>query len=132
MSYGYCPRVKTYGFYDVNGYGFRLKKYESGRVGLITINSGVYVTYFDESDNALEYYGVIEDIIKVEWEGSMKLDLVLFFCSWFDPTPNGLRHTEHLGLLEIHHTLRLSNFDPFVMASWVTQVYYLSYPCKNM
>jgi hypothetical protein len=131
MSYGYCPRVRSYGCYDVNGYRFRSKKYESGRVGLTTTNSGVCVTSFDESNNALEYYGVIEDIIKIEWEGSMKLELVLFDCSWFDPTPNGLRHTEDLGLVEINHTLRLSNFDPFVMASQVTQVYYMSYPCKN-
>ena len=131
MSYGYYPRVRSYGCYDVNGYRFRSKKYESGRVGLTTINSGVCVTSFDESDNALEYYGIIEDIIKIEWEGSMKLELVLFYCSWFDPTPNGLRRIEDLGLVEINHTLRLSNFDPFVMASQVTQVYYLSYPCNN-
>jgi len=95
------------------------------------MNSGVCVTSFDESDNALEYYGIIKDIIKIGWEGSMKLELVLFYCSWFDPTPNGLRRIEDLGLVEINHTLRLSNFDPFVMASQVTQVYYLSYPCKN-
>ncbi|CAD6242072.1 unnamed protein product [Miscanthus lutarioriparius] len=131
MSYGYCPRVRSYGCYDVNGYRFRSKKYGSGRVGLTTINSGVCVTSFDESDNALEYYGIIEDIIKIEWEGSMKLELVLFYCSWFDPTPNGLRCIEDLGLVEINHTLRLSNFNPFVMASQITQVYYLSYPCKN-
>ena len=61
----------------------------------------------------------------------MKLELVLFYCLWFDPTPNGLRRTEDLGLVEVKNALRLSNFDPFVMASQVTQVYYLSYPCKN-
>jgi hypothetical protein len=116
MSYGYCPRVRSYGCFDVNGYRFRSKKYESGRVGLTTINSGVCVSSFDESSNALEYYGIIEDIIKIEWEGSMKLELVLFYCSWFDPTPNGLRRIEDLGLVEINHTLRLSNFDPFEMA----------------
>ena len=72
-----------------------------GRPGLTTINTGVCVTSYDESDNALEYYGVIEDIIKIKWEGSIKLELVLFYCRWFDPTPNGLRRTEDLGLVEI-------------------------------
>jgi hypothetical protein len=38
---------------------------------------------------------------------------------------------EDLGLVEIKHALRLKSFDPFVMASQVTQVYYLSYPCKD-
>jgi hypothetical protein len=77
MSYGYCPRVKSYGCYDVNGYRFRSKKYESGRVELTTINSGVCVTSFDESDNALEYYGIIEDIIKME---KVYLTLQLWGC----------------------------------------------------
>lgn len=62
---------------------------------------------------------------------SIKLELVLFYCRWFDPTSNGLRRTEDLGLVEIKHASRLSNFDPFVMASQVTQVFYLSYPCQN-
>lgn len=36
-----------------------------------------------------------------------------------------------MGLVEINHTSRLSHFDPFVLASQVSQVYYLSYPCKT-
>ena len=131
LSYGFCTQVTSYGCYDVNGYRFRSEKYERGRPGLTTINTGVCVTSYDENNNALEYYGVIEDIIKIEWEGSLKLELVLFYCRWFDPTPNGLRRTEDLGLVEIKHALRLKSFDPFVMASQVTQVYYLSYPCKD-
>jgi len=101
LSYGFCTQVTSYGCYDVNGYRFRSEKYERGRPGLTTINTGVCVTSYDENNNALEYYGVIEDIIKIEWEGSLKLELVLFYCRWFDPTPNGLRRTEDLGLVEI-------------------------------
>ena len=131
MSYGFRTQVSSFGCYDVNGYRFRSEKYESGKPGLTTINSGVCVTSYDETINAIMYYGVIKDIIKIEWEGSMKLELVLFYCRWFDPTPNGLRRTEDLGLVEVKHSLRLSNFDPFVMASQVTQVYYLSYPVSG-
>jgi len=131
MSYGFYTRVHCYGCYDVNGYRFRSEQYEKGRSGLTTCNTGVCVSSYDESGNVLDYYGVIEDIIKIVWEGSMPLELVLFYCRWFDPTPNGLRRTENLGLVEIKHTSRLSNFDPFVMAAQVSQVYYLPYPCKN-
>jgi hypothetical protein len=131
LSYGFCTQVTSYGCYDVNGYRFRSEKYERGRPGLTTINTCVCVTSYDENNNALEYCGVIEDIIKIEWEGCLKLELVLFYCRWFDPTPNGVRCTEDLGLVEIKHALRLKSFDPFVMASQVTQVYYLSYPCKD-
>ncbi|CAD6338686.1 unnamed protein product [Miscanthus lutarioriparius] len=131
MSYGFRTQVTSYGCYDINGYRFRSEKYEKGRPGLTTINTSVCVTSYDESDNDLEYYGVTEDIIKIKWEGSIKLELVLFYCRWFDPTPNGLRRTEDLGLVEIKHVARLKSFDPFMMVSQVTQVYYMSYPCKK-
>ena len=131
MSYGFRTRVATYGCYDVNGYRFRSEKYERKKSELTRVNSGVCVTSLDEDDNQFDYYGVIEDIIKITWEGRMKLELVLFDCRWFDPTSAGVRRTENLGLVEINHTSKLSNFDPFVMAGQVSQVYYLSYPCKT-
>ena len=61
----------------------------------------------------------------------MKLELVLFDCRWFDPTPSGVRRTANLGLVEVKHTSRLSNFEPFVLASQVTQVYFVQYPCNS-
>jgi len=106
---------------------FRSKTYEHTRAGLATTNCGVCVSSFDENDNLLEYYGVIKDIIKISWQGSMQLQLVIFECDWFDPTPAGVRRTENLGLVEVKHSSRLSNFDPFVLASQVKQVYYLPY-----
>jgi hypothetical protein len=130
MSYGFSTLVHCYGCYDVNGYRFRSEQYENGRSGLTTCNTGVCVSSYDDSGNILDYYGVIQDIIKIVWQGSMQLELVLFFCYWFDPT-QGVRHTDNLGLVEVKHTSRLSNFDPFVMASQVTQVYYLPYAFKK-
>ncbi|CAD6265987.1 unnamed protein product [Miscanthus lutarioriparius] len=127
ISYGFRKRVSSYGCYDVNGYRFRSEKYESKRAGLATTNSGVCVTCTDDNGNALEYFGVIEDIIKISWEGREQLDLVLFYCRWFDPTSRGVKRTENLGLVEVKHSSRLQNFEPFVLASQVTQVYYLSY-----
>ena len=127
ISYGFRKRVSSYGCYDVNGYRFRSEKYESKRAGLARTNSGVCVTCTDDNGNALEYFGVIEDIIKISWEGREQLDLVLFYCRWFDPTSRGVKRTENLGLVEVKHSSRLQNFEPFVLASQVTQVYYLSY-----
>lgn len=131
LSYGFSRRVSTYGCYDINGYRFRSEAYEKTRVGLGTTNCGVCVSSFDENDNLLEYYGVIKDIIKISWEGSMQLELVIFECDWFDPTAVGVRRTENLGLVEVKHSSRLSNFEPFVLASQVKQVYYLPYACNT-
>jgi hypothetical protein len=89
------------------------------------------VTCTDANGNAIEYFGVIEDIIKISWEGREELELVLFYCRWFDPTSRGVRRTEKLGLVEVKHSSRLRNFEPFVLASQVTQVYYLPYACDK-
>jgi hypothetical protein len=83
-------RVSSYGCYDVNRYRFRSEKYERNNT-LATTNSGVFVTCTDGDGNVLEYFGVIEDIIKISWEGRQQLDLVLFYCRWFDPTCRGVR-----------------------------------------
>lgn len=85
ISYGFPRRITTYGCYDVNGYRFRSEKYESAKSGLSTVNTGVCVSCVDDDNNVIDYFGVIEDIIKITWEGSMNLELVLFDC-WFDPT----------------------------------------------
>lgn len=131
ISYGFPRRITTYGCYDVNGYRFRSEKYESAKSGLSTVNTGVCVSCVDDDNNVIDYFGVIEDIIKITWEGSTNLELVLFDCRWLDPTNSGVRRTENLGLVEVNHTSRLSNFEPFVLASQVTQVYYLPYPCDS-
>jgi len=44
--------VSSYGCYDVNGYRFRSKKYESKQAGLATTNRGVCVTCTDANGNA--------------------------------------------------------------------------------
>jgi hypothetical protein len=116
----------------VNGYRFRSKLHERSKSGLTTVNTGVCVSCIDESNNETEYHGVIKDIIKIKWEGRLQLELVLFDCDWFDPTPNGIRRIENLGLVEIKHAARLSVFEPFVLASQVKQVYYLPYACQRL
>jgi hypothetical protein len=131
ISYGFRSRVSSYGGYDVNGYRFRSKEHEREKSGLATVNSGVCVSCVDDDNNETEYYGVIKDIIKIKWEGSLPLEMVLFDCDWFDPTPSGTKRTENLGLVEVKHAARLSVFEPFVMASQVKQVYYLPYACTK-
>ena len=131
LSYGFRRRVSSYGCYDVNGYRFRSKEHERIKLGLATINSGVCVSCVDDDNNEMDYYGVIKDIIKIKWEGTLQLEMVLFDCDWFDPTPRGTKYTEKLGQVEIKQASKLSVFEPFVMANQVKQVYYLPYACKS-
>jgi hypothetical protein len=131
ISYGFRKRVASYGCYDVNGYRFRSKEHERYKSGLATVNTGVCVSCVDDDNKETEYDGVMKDIIKVKWAGRLQLEMVLFDCDWFDPTPTGTRRTENLGLVEIKHAARLSVFEPFVLASQVKQVYYLPYACQR-
>ena len=131
LSFGFRRMVTSYGVYDVNGYRFRSEEYERTKPRLTTVNSGVCVPCIDENDNELDYYGIIKDIIKIKWQGHMQLEMVLFDCCWFDPTPDGTRRTPNLGLVEVKHSSRLAVFEPFVMASQVKQVYYLPYACSD-
>jgi hypothetical protein len=126
ISYGFRKRIATYGCYDVNGYRFRSKEHERSKSGLAIVNTSVCVSCVDDYNKETKYYGVIKDIIKVKWEGRLQLEMVLFDCDWFDPTPTGTRRTENLGLVEIKHADRLS-VEPFVLASQVKQVYHLPY-----
>ena len=80
IFYGFRKMVTSYGAYDVNGYRFRSEKYERTKSKLTTVNTGVCVSCLDDENNELEYYGVIKDIIKIKWEGSLLLEMVLFDC----------------------------------------------------
>jgi len=131
LSHGCGLKVKSYDIYEVNGYRFRSEKYEKSRGNLTTTNTGVLAVGDDDgSNNELEYYGIIKDIIELKFDGGSDFSLVLFECHWFHPT-NGVRHFDRLALVEVAHESCNPANEPFVLASQVKQVYYLPYPCKS-
>ncbi|XP_020870326.1 uncharacterized protein LOC110225294 [Arabidopsis lyrata subsp. lyrata] len=104
--------------YCTRGYVFKRRTASKNRQ---TVNHGVVVRTMDE-----EYYGVIEDILEVEYPGLIKC--VLFKCQWYDPTrERGVRLTK-FGVTEINSSKKLNKYDPFVLASQVDQVCYIPYP----
>ncbi|WVZ97968.1 hypothetical protein U9M48_043463 [Paspalum notatum var. saurae] len=119
--------ARNYGRYDVNGYHFRTAKLEKSRPLAATVNSGVMTSAYDDSDNIVNYYGVLQNIVELVFGDPKELKVVFFECDWFDPR-NGTRIDKY-GMVEVKHSSRFpSRINSVVLANEAQQVYYLPYP----
>ena len=87
----------------------------------------------DTGDRESDWHGVVNEILELEYPGEPLKRVVLVTCRWYDPThPRGTRKQNHYKIIEINHTKRYGNFDPFIITQNARQVYYLPYPgrCK--
>jgi hypothetical protein len=118
--------VKQFHTYFVNGYKFHTQSWTEGKE---TKNSGVCVKSVTENGEGDDFYGVIENIFEVEYNYlDNKNTVVLFYCSWFDPSTSGTKFNSKTNTVDIKMNRRYQLFDPFAMAHNVRQVYYVPYP----
>ncbi|KAI3668105.1 hypothetical protein L6452_43180 [Arctium lappa] len=110
--------------YFVNSYKFHTVTHAAGRV---THNSGVCVRGSCYDDSEFDYYGLLDDVLEVEYYGVGYCAVVLFKCTWFD-SPDGVRVDPKHGLVDIKYKSRLRGEDYYVLASQAEQVYYTPYP----
>ena len=87
--------LKSFDVYDVNGYRFRTRSYEEKRGNLKTTCTGVRTP----STDGLDYYGIVEQILELDFGKFLGCKPVMFKCHWFDPekTKKDLK----IGLIEI-------------------------------
>ncbi|XP_049388507.1 uncharacterized protein LOC125852871 [Solanum stenotomum] len=127
LAEGPCRSAKPYTGYNVNDFKFHTKGRSFSRA---SNNSGVCIkgTNYSADDN--DYYGVLTEILELEYKGSTLIKkTVLFKCEWFDPTPNvGMKIHPQYKLVDINHKRKLKKYEPFVLAMQAAQVYYASYP----
>ncbi|KAL4582138.1 hypothetical protein LXL04_006679 [Taraxacum kok-saghyz] len=118
--------AKSYKGYFVNGYKYHTREYGKGRV---TSNSGVCVR--GETYNAQEsdYYGILEEILELEYCGNEHSIVLMFKCVWFDNNQGVVVNKNKL--VDVKHKSRLQTDDPFILASQAEQVFYTSYPGVN-
>ena len=83
-----------------------------------------------EGDNSgVEYYGVLEEVLRVEYLGKPIKQRVLFHYDWFDPAnPLGTRYSRVNCTYEVNHNRRYAKYDPFIITDVAYQVFYLPYP----
>ena len=104
--------------YDINGYTYYTHTKDSKYVNQ---NSGVQIEALDGLGRKIQYFDIIEEI----WELDYRRDITvaLFRCRWikqYQLNEIGLRvlDLENLGYQD----------DPWVLASRVAQVFYMSDP----
>ena len=115
--------------YFVNGFKFHTSTYGSHRS---TYNSGVCVKGSNYSDYSNDFYGILDEILILEYPRLPIKRTVLFKCSWFDPTPNvGMRKHPSCNLVEVNKRRKFSKYEPFIMAMQAEQVYYAPFPSKR-
>ncbi|KAK9058612.1 hypothetical protein SSX86_023454 [Deinandra increscens subsp. villosa] len=128
LAQGPLTYVKSHKGYFVNGYRFHTRTAYDGRV---TQNSGVCVKGATYNENENDYYGLLDEILELEYHSTVgRCVVVLFRCTWFDPV-RGVRVDPKTNMVDVKPTAIGCVDDPFILASQAQQVYYTSYPSKE-
>ncbi|KAI3754497.1 hypothetical protein L1987_54281 [Smallanthus sonchifolius] len=128
IAQGPLTYVQSHKGYLINGYKFHTRTSYHGRV---TENSGVCVkgAFYNEYES--DYYGMIDEILELEYHSNLgTCVVVLFKCSWFDPV-NGVRVNRRTNMVDVKPKAMGCVDDPFILASQAHQVYYTPYPSKE-
>ncbi|GJU30990.1 transposase, Ptta/En/Spm [Tanacetum coccineum] len=124
LARGPLRHAWSYKGYFINGFKFHTEKYGQGRV---THNIEVCVKGACYNETEYDFYGLLEEVIKVAYRGVGRCVVILFKCKWFDAA-RGVRIDNKHNIVDIKYKSRLINDEPFVLASQVEQVYYAPYP----
>jgi hypothetical protein len=81
LSLGFERKVKFYNEYFVNGYVFHIEEYGHGRK---TYNNGVYVKGSTSSEFEVDYYGKLEEVVKLQYHSEQNR---VFLFNSIDMTP---------------------------------------------
>jgi len=89
--------VECFPRYKVNGFRLHTKARNEGKA---TYNCSVCVKGVGDGDEvSWDYYGILHEVIRVEFTGEQIKKCVLFNCDWFDPNVHwGLRYPKFTPL----------------------------------
>jgi hypothetical protein len=111
--------------YIINGYRFHISETAEGWT---SDNHSVCVKSGENVNSSVDYYGVLNEVIEVQFPSKSVLSVVLFKYDWFDPTPNrGTRVHPQYKLVDVNSNRSDPKFDPFVLAWQAQQVYFATY-----
>ncbi|KAL0282920.1 UNVERIFIED_CONTAM: hypothetical protein Sangu_2922600 [Sesamum angustifolium] len=83
LYWGPNQLMTTWPCYFVNGYNFHTEEH---KIGNSTMNCGVCVQNSSYTDTDIDFYGMLEEIIQLDYPVIDGQQVVLFKCKWVDPT----------------------------------------------
>ncbi|OMP08434.1 hypothetical protein COLO4_06471 [Corchorus olitorius] len=124
LALGPSRKATTWPGYFINGFNFCTVEHGVGRR---TMNSGVFVRGSESDESSTGCYGLLLNIVQVEYCGDeAKKVVVLFECSWVETT-DGMKVHPLYNIVDINRK-ELCKDEPFILAQEAIQVYYCSYP----
>ncbi|XP_013601902.1 PREDICTED: uncharacterized protein LOC106309422 [Brassica oleracea var. oleracea] len=85
---------------------------------------GVYVRGTTET----EYYGLIEEIMMIEYGGAVSLKAMIFKCKWFDTVVGRGMRKHKSGIVDVSPRGQYEKYDPFILSGNCDQVCFIPYP----
>ena len=116
MASGSDRLVAYYEGCIVNGVRFMSTKRDSKRT---TQNSGIFVSGTEE----FNYYGILEEIVKLTFSGAYSV--TLFKCKWFNTDPRRKKVIIENNITSINTSGEWYKDDPYILANQAKQVFYL-------
>ena len=112
---------KAWPIYFSRGYCFHTHSHGQDKR---TQHYGVQVRGTTDTD----YYGLIEEIMMVEYSGSVGLKAMVFKCKWFDTiVGRGIRKHKS-GIVDVSPRWQYEKYDPFILSGNCDQVCFIPYP----
>ena len=117
IANGPMNKARTWPIYFTRGFLFHMQKHGERRK---TCNYGVSVkgeSYTNASDEA-NYYGILTDIIQIQYEGSVNLKITLFKCKWYDPVIGRGTQRRNGGIVDVLSSRKYYKYEPFILGTY--------------
>lgn len=118
--------VQSYSQFFLNGYNFHIVNHSEGKS---TTNIGVCIkgsNYDDEYE--VNYYGMLNEVIELEYLGLLVRKPLLLHCDWCDPREEVyVRIHSSYRTVDVNQKKLWNKYEPFVLAQQETSVFH-TYP----
>ncbi|KAL0427832.1 UNVERIFIED_CONTAM: hypothetical protein Slati_2958000 [Sesamum latifolium] len=121
---GPTAEVTIFLCYFVNSYNFHTEHHS---IGKSIMNYGVSIKSSSYTDTDSDFYGILEEIIQLDYPLIPNMQIVLFKCHWVDPF-RGMNVRPHYHLVDVNFKKVYQKNKSFILAQQAVQDYYMEYP----